>query len=82
MDQAHITGDMTVAEVLARVPGAIALFQKYGIHPVTYCGPTIQILRMDETPAHCKLQNLEGLMAELNAAIIAGSREQGARSRE
>ncbi len=71
MDGEQITVDMTVAEVLERVPNAAGLFQKYGINPVTYCGPMIRILRMEELPAHCKLQGLEALMDDLNAAVEA-----------
>jgi hypothetical protein len=66
-----ITGDLTVAEVLERVPNALTIFQKYGINPVTYCGPTIRILRMEEIPAHCKLEDLEGLIADLSEALQA-----------
>ena len=67
-DTDPITGDMTLAEVLAAVPEAERIFQEHGIHPVAYCGPTIQILRLDETPAHCKLEDLEGLLVKLTAA--------------
>ena len=69
MVQEPISGDMTVAEVLERVSNALDLFQKHGINPITYCGPTIRILRMDEIPAHCKVQDPEGLMADLNRAL-------------
>lgn len=67
-DADPITGDMTLAEVLAAVPEADRIFQEHGVHPVAYCGPTVQILRLDETPAHCKLEDLEGLLVKLNAA--------------
>lgn len=70
-DEAPITGDMTLAEVLAAVPGAAALFQQHGVHPAAYCGPTVQIIRLNETPAHCKLEDLEGLLKKLNAAVRA-----------
>lgn len=63
-----ITGNMTLAEVLAAVPGAERIFQEHGVHPTAYCGPTVQILRLDETPGHCKLEDLDGLLAKLNAA--------------
>ncbi len=66
-----IIGSMTLAEVLAAVPDAERIFQEHGVHPVAYCGPTVQILRLDETPGHCKLENLEGLLAKLNAACCA-----------
>lgn len=70
-DTAPITGDMTLAEVLAAVPEAERIFQEHGVHPVAYCGPTVQILRLDETPSHCRLEDLEGLLAKLNAAARA-----------
>ena len=67
-DTDPITGDMTLADVLAAVPEAERIFQEHGVHPVAYCGPTVQILRLDETPSHCRLEDLEGLLAKLNAA--------------
>lgn len=69
MKQEPISGDMLVAEALEQVPNAREIFQKHGIDPVTYCGPTIHILRLDEIPAHCKLEDLEGLLAELNQGL-------------
>lgn len=68
LDDEPITGDMTIAEVLAAVPEAARIFEEHEFNPVTHCGPTIHILRLDETPAHCKLNDLEGLLAKLNAA--------------
>ena len=68
LDDEPITGDMTIAEVLAAVPEAAKIFEEHEFNLVTHCGPTIHILRLDETPAHCKLNDLEGLLAKLNAA--------------
>jgi hypothetical protein len=74
-DAAPITGDMTLAAVLAAVPGAARIFQEHGVDPVAYCGPTVQIICLDETPAHCKLEDLEGLLVKLNTAARAAQME-------
>lgn len=74
MNQESISGDMLVAEVLELVPNARKIFQKYGIDPVTYCGPTVHILCLDDVPAHCKLENLEELLAELNQELERSDR--------
>ena len=63
-----IHGEMTIAEVLAAVPEARSIFQEHDFDPVAYCGPTVHIIRLDETPAHCKLKDLEGLLVKFNAA--------------
>lgn len=69
MNQEPITGEMLVAEVLAQVPNARAIFQKHGIDPVTSCGPTVHVLRLDDAPVHCRLENLEELLTELNQSL-------------
>lgn len=71
MAEEIITGDMTVAEVLGRVPGCLRIFEEHGVNPRTACGPNIHILGLDETPARCGLEELEQMIADLNAAVAA-----------
>ena len=66
--QEPIHGGLTIAEVLAAVPEARSIFQEHDFDPVTHCGPTVQIIRLDEATVHCKLNDLEGLLVKLNAA--------------
>ena len=66
-----ITEDLTVAEALGRAPGALGLFQKYGVNPITDCGPNRYILRLEEIPARCQVDELEKLIADLNATATA-----------
>ncbi len=72
-----IRDEMTIAEVLAAVPGARAIFQEHSFDPASYCGPTVQIIRLDEAPAHCKLEDVEGLLVKLNAAYRRTAHQSG-----
>jgi len=71
MDEEIITEDLTVAEALGCVPDALRMFQKHGVNPITDCGPNRTILRLDETPARCNVDDLDALIADLNAAATA-----------
>jgi hypothetical protein len=69
MSEEIITEEMTVAEALDCAPGALRLFQKYGVNPITDCGLNRYTLRLYETPARCKVERVEALIADLNAAM-------------
>lgn len=68
MSEEMITEEWTVAEALRCAPDALGLFQKYGVNPITDCGPNRTILHLGETPERCKIEQLEALIADLNAA--------------
>jgi len=71
MTEQIITEEWTVAEALDATPNALGLFQKHGVNPLTDCGLNRHFLRLEETPARCKIESLEALIADLNAAISA-----------
>lgn len=71
MDEEIVTEEWTVAEALGCTPDALSLFQKHGVNPITDCGLNRTFLRLDEIPARCNVEQLEALIAELNAAVAA-----------
>ncbi|MCO5195622.1 MAG: hypothetical protein M9930_20370 [Anaerolineae bacterium] len=73
MTQQTITAEMTVFAVLDRVPGAIELFQQHGVNPAGECAFFTRQIRLKETPERCHVEDLDGLIFELNAAIQMGA---------
>lgn len=71
MNEEIITEEWTVAEALGCTPDALGLFQKYGVNPLTDCGPNRTFLHLDETPARCGIEQVTALIADLNAAVAA-----------
>lgn len=64
-----ITAEMTVYDVLDRVPGAIELFQQHGVNPTRECVFFTRQIRLKETPERCHVDDLDELILKLNAAL-------------
>lgn len=69
MIQPMITSEMTVVEVIDRVPGAIELFQQHGVNPTRECALFTRQICLKETPERCHLEDLDELIRKLNAAL-------------
>lgn len=73
----QITKEMTVFDVLDRVPGAIELFREHGVNPTAECGPLTRQIRLIDTPDRCDLANLDLLVDKLNTALVESTEKYG-----
>jgi len=71
MKERTVTVEMSVFDALECVPGAIELFRLHGVNPTGECGPLTREIRLIDTPTHCHLDDLDGLIIELTAALQA-----------
>ncbi|HEX5416928.1 MAG TPA: hypothetical protein VFZ25_14790 [Chloroflexota bacterium] len=69
MSEQGITGDTPVADVLAMVPGARALFRKHGADPEVARRALTRAVPMRDAGAEFELRDLKGLIAELNLLL-------------
>ena len=70
MDTTTIHGDLTIAQILERVPGAEALFNEHGVDPVNHCAPLTHHTRLYVAASTCWLERVDNLLAKLRAASV------------
>jgi|GEM_PF-995980 hypothetical protein len=73
----RISRSTTVKEAVESSPVARELFVKHGIDPLVRCVGMDDLNTLDDAEQWCHITDVDGLIAELNAAIASGEAAQG-----
>lgn len=69
MGERTISEETTVAKALELHPDAEPIFEDYGVNPTRDCGPNIYTIKLKETPEKCFVDDLDGLISDLNETL-------------
>lgn len=64
-----ITRDTIVKDAVESCPEAPAIFEAHGIDPRCKCKGMWDVTTLDEAADWCKIKDVDGLIAELEAAL-------------